>query len=923
MRTLLCLIVCLTMPQAAHGQEVDGPPSPSLVSGPQLIPALPLIPSAHEPIREARLPRVEPTAVVPAAATPTGEAVRRAGHVEPAAISGACQCDHVGRALTIGLPGGFGVSLGESSDDGAPQSCCSPQWAQWWLDRVATYLGGGDNEQSLALSACKCTDGCKCMGKCGCDASKRCSASCSCGGTQTVQTPAADEKPSNVLPPCGKLCHVETAGGNYFGRLRSLTADWIVLDDEPNETCHWIPSRTLHCLSVYPESSIEDEAADGVAKPDAVTFRGEQRDMVSRTQATLASDLPAVYEEIPQPEPLPLHAKVVYSQGSAEGTVVTRARAAQAAAHVPQGKRLFTLGFPWSRVMQLEPGDKLDLITVLTVQTPSGYPQVVSRTFAHNVEVADVEAGEGDDAVLSLLLTPEQCDLAAVAAESGVVLFCKRNPSEPDSSRESKGATLRKLLGSAVDELDMGEQTPVFAIPRLGMPGRPPVPVMGGAEPFAMPGAVAWPHPGEFGPEMAGPPPVPGCPIPDCMGPAAGMPPFAAAPHGFMPLGAGGPMPFGPPPAMPTFAPSGMPAPELPPHDPDAPRLEPSHPTAPGLPAPKTVYLPDPPAKGKSKPIHPPAGFEPEKVSPPFEPIKPAEAKPLKTSQALPGGRMIRPVASDIALLAVPPVPPAEGAVQQAAAVMPATPDTAAKPRYQLRCVVEMASGSQSQLLTESATETADEATTTIGELEFKFRVQPLDRREVQLTFRDPMGMLQVVRAREGDTLTLPWRSEKPGRQGDVRVTVARVTENRGEVAAVVYEEQATLPEAMQVRTYHAADLVGIRAPSVPVLARSLYARRLLDDGPKTSDEAHAGLLNLVRAVDPDSWQPQGEGSVHYLPESMSLVVRQVPENHERIAELFDQLRTPEPPASSRVNSGAAGSTNDAPRQSSRRNVPR
>lgn len=887
MRTLLCLIVCLAMSQAARGQEVDAPPGPPLVSGPQLIPALPANHGEQEPIRQARLPRVEPTLVVPAAAAPTDEAVRHADHVEPASLSGACPADQAGRTLTIELSGGFGVSLGESSGSTSPQSCCSPQWAQWWLDRVASYLGG-DKTQPLATTPCEC-----------------------------------DEKTADVLPPSGRLCHVETAGGNYFGRLRSLTADWIVLDDEPNATCHWIPRGSLHCLSVYPESNLEDEAADDAAKPDAVTFRGEQRGATSRTQATLASDLAAGFEEIPQPEPLPLHAKVVYSQGSAEATVPPRTTATQAAVEVPQGKRLFTLGFPWNRVMQLEPGDKLDLITVLTVQTASGYPQVVSRTFAHNVEVADIEAGEGDDAVLSLLLTPEQCDLAAVAAESGAVLFCKRNPSEPGSSRESKGATLRKLLGSAVDELDMGEQTPVFAIPRFGMPGRPSVPMMGGVEPFAMSGPVAWPHPGEFGPGMVGPPPVPGCPIPDCMGPAAGVPPYAAAPHGFMPPGAGGPVPFGPPPAMPTFAPSQMPAPELPPHDPEAPRLEPSHPTAPGLPAPKTVYLPDPPAKGKAKHTHSPAGHEPAKVSPPFEPIKPAEAKPLKTSQALPGGRMIRPVASDMALLAVPPVPPTEGAVQQAAAVLPATPADADKPRYQLRCVVEMANGSQTQLLTESATETADEATTTIGELEFKFRVQPLERREVQLTFRDPQGMLLVVRAREGETLTLPWRSEKPGRQGDVRVTVARVTEAKGEVAAAVYQDLTPPTEAMHVRTYNAADLLGARASSVPVLARSLYARRLLDDGPKTSDEAHAGLLNLVRAVDPDSWQPQGEGSVHYLPEAMSLVVRQVPENHERIAELFDQLRTQEPSPSSRAGVVTAGATSDTPRESSRRNVPR
>ncbi len=922
MRTLLCLIVCLTMFQAARGQEATAPAGPAVTSGPQLIPALPGSPGEQQPpIREARLPRVEPTVVVPAAAAPTGDDVRRADHVEPAELSAACQGDQVGRALTIGLPGGFGVSLAESSGE-TGKCCCGPQWAQWWLDRVTSYLGGKEPTQPLATGACGCADACKCAGKCGCSLSKRCTSSCPCDGKQTVQAPSADETAGDLLPPCGRLCHVETAGGNYFGRLRSLTADWIVLDDEPNETCHWIPRTTLHCLSVYPQINIEVEATDDeIPKPDAVTFRGEQR-RSNRRQTAPGGEMTATYETIPQPEPLPLHTKVVYAQGTAAGQrSSSRTPAAQAAVDVPQGKRLFTLGFPWNRVMQLEPGDRLDLITVLTVHTASGYPQVVSRTFAQNVEVADIAAGDGEDAVLTLLLTPQQCDLAAVAAVSGEILFSKRGPGESESGRESKGATLRQLLGAAIDQLDTGEQSPLFAVPRMGAPGQPLVPMLGGPDVMAMAPPIAPPHPGEFGTGFAGPP-VPGCVGPECMGPAAGVPPYAAMPHGFMPPSAGGPMPFGPPPAMPTFAPSQIPAPELPAHDPDAPRLEPSHPTAPGLPAPKTVYLSEPPAKGKSKPTGPAAGWERKQAEPTFEPIEPAEAKPLKTSQALPGGRMIRPVAGDVVLFAVPPAPPAEDVVRLAVANAPAVPALTAKTRYQLRCVVEMANDSQPLVLTESIAETADEATTTIGELEFKFRVQPLERREVQLTFRDPRGMLQVVRAREGETLTLPWQSETAGRHGEVRVCVDRVTQTAGEVAAVAYREPVTRNEELQVRLYDAADLIGARTSSVPVLARSLYASRLLDDGPKTSDEAHAGLLNLVRAVDPDSWQPHGAGSVEYLAETMSLLVRQVPENHERIAELFDQLRAQVMPTSGHTGVQTTG-TKDKPRQSSRRHVTR
>ena len=887
MRTSLCLIVLLTTLQAARGQQADAP------SGPQLIPALPGIPSEPAmPIRQARLPRVEPTVVVPATALPGSDTVRHADHVEPAGLPSACHCDRAGRALTLGLGGGFGVSLGEASNRAADDCCCGSDLAQWCLDRLASCLGG-EQAQRLPVSAkakCACASDCGCGDKCQCTTGSRCHNTCRCGASQQAPTEAATPATADVPPPCGQLCHVETAGGNYFGRLRSLTADWIVLNDEPNDICHWIPRSTLHCLSTYPENEDEieaaDEAADEAGKPDEVTFRGEQCDRAACNQRAVFNDTNQTYEAAPQPESLPLHAKVVYSQHAAandEADCQFRKTAEQASVEVPRGMRLMMLGFPWNQVMQLEPGDRLDLITVLTVQTASGYPQKIARTFAQNVQVANIEPVEGVDAVLSLLLTPEQCDLAAVAAASGEIMFCKRNPEEVDSDRDSKGATLRRLLGSTIDELDMGEQAPVFAISPFGPPVRPPMPMpmMGGPEPFAMPGPMAWPHPGGFGPGMVGQPPMPGgCAGPEYMDPSAGMPPFAAMPQGFMPPGAGGagPMPFGPPPAMPTFAPPQVPAPELPPYHPQAPRLEPGHPTAPGLPAPKTVYLPDPPAIGKAgagskSPI--PA---PEQSAPEFEPVKPTTSKPLKTSQALPGGRMIRPLAYDAAMLAPPPIPSNEDVVQKAAAILPAAPATASEqPRYQLQCVVQMSEGSQLRKLTETTVETADEGTATIGELEFKFRVEPLERRDVQLTFRDPMGILQVVRAREGESLTLPWRSETADRHGDVRVSVVRVVQTSGEVAAAVYQEPAKLTDGYDVRLYDAADLLGVRAPAVPVLARSLYARKLLDDGPTGSDEAQA------------------------------------PESHERIAQPMDPLRAQEP----------AATKSDAPRQSSRRNAQR
>lgn len=925
MRTLLCLIVLLTTLQTARGQQADAP------GGPQLIPALPDNSSETlAPIRQARLPRVEPTLVVPATALPDADAVRRADHVEPAGLPSACRCDRTGRALTIDWGSGFGVSLGECSKRSADDCCCGSKWAQWCLDRLASCLGSGEQVQPLPISAkdkCACSTDCGCKDKCQCSTDSRCNNNCRCGASQQAQTESAAPATADVPPPCGQLCHVETAGGNYFGRLRSLTADWVVLDDEPNDISHWIPRTTLICLSTYPENETEIEAAEEGGKPDELTSRSPQVDRAACNQRAVYNDTRTTYAD-PQVESLPLHSKVVYSQhaaGDDEAECQFRKTGEQPSVEVPHGMRLMVLGFPWNQVMQLEPGDRIDLITVLTVQTASGYPQKVARTFAQNVQVANIEPVEGVDAVLSVLLTPEQCDLAAVAAVSGPIMYSKRNPDEAVSDRESKGATLRRLLGSAIDELDMGEQSPVFAISPFEPPPRPAMPMMGAPAPFAMPGPVAWPHPGEFGPGMVGPPPMPGAGCgPECLGPAAGIPPFAAVPQGFMPPGpaGAGPMPFGPPPAMPTFAPA-IPAPELPPHDHEAPRFEPGHPTAPGLPAPKTVYLPDPPAAGKGTKGSKSPISKPEQVAPEFEPIKPAASKPLKTSQALPGGRMIRPLAYDAAMLPPPPVPSTDGAVQQAAATLPAVPATASqKPRYQLECVVQMSVGSQKRTLTETTVETADEATATIGELEFKFRVELLERRDVQLTFRDPMGILQVVRAREGESLTLPWRSQTADHHGDVRVTVVRVQKPAGEVAAAVYQAPAKRTDDYDVRLYDAADLLGARAPAVPVLARSLYARKLLDDGPASSDEAHAALMNLIRSVAPDSWQPQGEASVQYLPESMSLVIRQAPENHERIAELFDQLRAQEPTANARTSVRPASAKSNTP-QSSRRDAQR
>ncbi len=938
MRTILCLAVFLVTPQAVHGEPGPSPTGPPIApplprlkvveSGPQLIPPLPdgrsedaltaEGPAVPAPIRQAQLPQAAPSRAVPIGAAATSRsAVRRAEHLEPARLVNPGRGEAAEQKPTCGWSKLLGFDHCESSCNDDSACCCGLDWKQWCLARVAALLGHCDDTQqvaSLVSNPCDCTSDCRCGSKCRCSSENRCQENCRCGGSATnphgTHTGAMAQQASpEALPPCGSFCHVRTPGGNYFGRLRSMTSQWVILHDEIEDACHWIPRSSMSCLSTYTESP--EEAVEESGEPlDAVTVlipppcEGGNCASQSAVRQARAGSQP-----LPSPQPLPLSGKVVYSGGSRHAYCDDDCQfgpGEHVTIEVPKGMRLFTLGFPWQCVMHLEPGDHLDLIAVLTVQTATGHPQVVSRTFAQNVQVADIQAAEGEGA-LALLLTPDQCNLAVVAAQSGEIIFSKRNPQDDDTTANPQAATLRRLLGSAIDELEDSDRTPItiMSVPH----GMRPMAGMLAPAPLAMPAPGMWAPPAGMVPGHCGPAHLGGHPAaPEYRDPPS-VPPFAAVPHPMLPPGMyrtpEAPF-YGP--AMPTFAPGAEapPSPESSPYEPVAPPyLEPDRASAPAIRPPRSVHVPKrllgrPSARDEAK--QEPQQDEP---APTFEPSEPEQIRPLKTSQALPAGQVIRTLGF------ASPVPPPtqtaaahdgtaqpsgtvkqDGSVQQAVAVtnrtnvLPAPPDV-----FRLQCSFDAQRGSERKPLGQPTVVTVHDATVTFGDHEFKFRVENSGPKHVQLTFSDPRGQLQVLRAREGEAVTLPWQSDKADQRGDVRVIVTRLPQQAGAVTTASFEEPAADASDYEVRVYPAAHLLTPQRPAAPLLARSLYARGLLDDVPRSTDEAHASLLNLVRAVEPASWHPLGEGQVRYSPESMSLVIWQAPENHARIAELFEQLR--------------------------------
>jgi hypothetical protein len=83
----------------------------------------------------------------------------------------------------------------------------------------------------------------------------------------------------------------------------------------------------------------------------------------------------------------------------------------------------------------------------------------------------------------------------------------------------------------------------------------------------------------------------------------------------------------------------------------------------------------------------------------------------------------------------------------------------------------------------------------------------------------------------------------------------------------VVTPEQAKA--TMTVRTYYIGDLVSVLDLTLPPALRELQMRQNI-----------ARIVDSVRAIDPNSWEPTGPGTVVFEPTTMTLVVKQTAEMH-------------------------------------------
>lgn len=126
------------------------------------------------------------------------------------------------------------------------------------------------------------------------------------------------------------------------------------------------------------------------------------------------------------------------------------------------------------------PGDRVDLLVHLREDAQHGLPKAVTRTFMQNVKVFAVDdvydrPGTENKAVsaktISVLVTPEQAELVALAAQVGTVQLVMRNAGD-ETAGNPGGADLHKLL-SGHSEIDTDSDPNAF-MKAFGGPTQPP-----------------------------------------------------------------------------------------------------------------------------------------------------------------------------------------------------------------------------------------------------------------------------------------------------------------------------------------------------------------------------------------------------------------------------------------------------------------
>lgn len=131
------------------------------------------------------------------------------------------------------------------------------------------------------------------------------------------------------------------------------------------------------------------------------------------------------------------------------------------------------------------PGDRVDMLVHLAEQPAKGVPRAITRTFLHNIKVFavdDVYDRPGSESstlsakTISVLVSPEQAELVALACNLGTVQLVMRSATD-DENGNTGGADLQKLLtgGSDLDFNDVsGDPGSFFSSLKPKEPAAPP-----------------------------------------------------------------------------------------------------------------------------------------------------------------------------------------------------------------------------------------------------------------------------------------------------------------------------------------------------------------------------------------------------------------------------------------------------------------
>jgi pilus assembly protein CpaB len=141
------------------------------------------------------------------------------------------------------------------------------------------------------------------------------------------------------------------------------------------------------------------------------------------------------------------------------------------------------------------PGDRVDMLVHLPEQPTKGVPRAITRTFLHNVKVFAVddlydrpgtESNTLAAKTISVMVTPEQAELVALACQLGTVQLVMRSAND-DVAEHTAGADLQKLLLGHSDLDKATDEGEDFLASLKPKEPPPPAPVVTQPEPQPVP----------------------------------------------------------------------------------------------------------------------------------------------------------------------------------------------------------------------------------------------------------------------------------------------------------------------------------------------------------------------------------------------------------------------------------------------------